>query len=204
MFLKDTYNKIAEDWHKDHESDTWWISGTNKFISFLKKGDLVLDVGCAGGRKSKYLIEHGLRVVGVDISEKFIEIAKKEVLEGEFHVLGLEDLDKLEPIFDDIFMQAVLLHLPKKEVWPNFKKAVTKLKTGGYLYVAVKEKYPNGPEEEIKDENDYGYSYQRFFSYFTLDEILDYFHQAGLEVIFSNVSPIGKTNWIEVIGKSIK
>jgi SAM-dependent methyltransferase len=167
MFLKDTYNKIAEDWHKDHESDLWWMSGTDQFISFLKNGDLVLDIGCAGGRKSKYLIEHGLRVVGVDISEKFIEIAKKEVPEAEFHVLGLEDLDKLDPVFDDIFMQAVLLHIPKKEVEKNFKKVITKLKAGGYLYVAVKEKYPNGPEEEIKDENDYGYSYQRFFSYFT-------------------------------------
>ncbi len=147
--------------------------------------------------------KNGAICSGIDISEKFIEIAKKEVPQGEFKVLGLEDIDKLESVFDDIFMQAVLLHLPKKEVERNFNKAVSKLKAGGYFYVAVKEKYPNGPTEELKDEDDYGYHYQRFFSYFTLEEVLNYFQQSGLEVVFSNVSPIGKTNWIEVIGRKL-
>ena len=41
MDLKSTYNKIAENWDKDHKKDTWWISGTDKFISLLKPGSLV-------------------------------------------------------------------------------------------------------------------------------------------------------------------
>jgi len=39
------------------------------------------------------------------------------------------------------------------------------------LYIAVREKRPGRVEEEIKNESDYRYPYQRFFSYFTLDEI---------------------------------
>ena len=89
MNLKETYDKIAEDWHSDHKKDDWWIEGTDKFISYLSKGDLVLDVGCAGGIKSKYLMQKGLNVVGIDFSEKMIEIAKREFPNGEFLVKDL-------------------------------------------------------------------------------------------------------------------
>lgn len=44
MDLKATYNKIAEDWQNDHTTDDWWVSGVDKFISFLEKGDKVLDI----------------------------------------------------------------------------------------------------------------------------------------------------------------
>jgi len=89
MNLKETYDKIAEDWHSDHKKDDWWIEETDKFISYLSKGDLVLDVGCAGGIKSKYLMQKGLNVVGIDFSEKMIEIAKREFPNGEFLVKDL-------------------------------------------------------------------------------------------------------------------
>ena len=49
------------------------------------------------------------------------------------------------------------------------KKFKNKLNPNGVLYLAVKEK--RKVEEEIATENDYGYEYERFFSYFTLDEI---------------------------------
>lgn len=84
MNLKDTYDKISENWHQDHKKDDWWIEGTDKFISFFKKGDLVLDVGCAGGIKSKYLIERGLNVIGIDFSKEMIRIAKREEPNGTF------------------------------------------------------------------------------------------------------------------------
>jgi len=203
--LKDTYNKIADDWHSDHKKDDWWQEGTDKFISYFKKGDSILDIGCAGGVKSKYLIDKGLKVTGIDFSEKFIEIAKKEVTEGDFWVMDINDVDKLNKKFDGIFIQAVLLHIPKSEVESILKKVVSKLKEGGFLYVAVKEKKENGAEEEIKKEDDYGYEYERFFSYYSKDELKTYFKNIRLKVVFKNVEPPSratrKTNWLQVIGK---
>ena len=86
-----------------------------------RKVDNVLDVGCGGGTKSKYLISRGLKVVGIDISENMINIAKTEVPEGKFIVMDLTEVGDLEDMFDGIFMQAVLLHIPKKDV-PNILK----------------------------------------------------------------------------------
>lgn len=205
MNLKDTYNKIAEAWHKDHSSDDWWQEGTNIFISHLKSGPAVLDVGCGGGTKSKYLIAKGLKVTGIDFSENLIEIAKREVPEGKFLVMDVHDIDTLQESFDGIFMQAVLLHIPKKEVEGILKKAAQKLNLNGCLYIAVKEKLEGGVDEETKVDSDYGYDYERFFSYFTVDEFRSWFKNLGLEMIYEDVKPPSRTNrrsnWMQLIGK---
>lgn len=201
MDLKQTYNKIAEDWYKDHKQDTWWVDGTNKFVSLLKTGSLVLDVGCGGGFKSQYLIRKGLRVIGIDFSEKMIGIAKRGVPSGTFFVMDMEDIAALQEEFDGIFMQAVLLHVPKKDIKKILNKILNKLKAGGYLYLAVKEKKSNGPEGELKIEADYGYAYERFFSYFKLDEIKEVLQKADFEIIYENVTPSGNARWIQVIGR---
>ena len=207
MNLKDTYNKIAELWHKDHSSDDWWVGGTDAFVSYLKTGCNVLDVGCGGGTKSKYLIGKGLNVIGIDFSENLLSIAKRECPQGRFLVMDINNIDALEEKFDGIFMQAVLLHIPRKEVEGILKKAVSKLNDGGYLYIAVKEKIEGGIDEETKTDNDYGYDYERFFSYFSLDDFKTYFKKIGLEMVYENVMPPSRTtrqsNWMQVIGKKL-
>jgi len=201
MDLKETYNQIAEDWNQDHLKDDWFLVGINKYLSLFKPGALLLDIGCAGGLKVDYMIKRGFKVVGVDFSEKMIEIAKRDVPEGEFYTLGLEDVDQLKGEFDGISLMAVLLHVPKQDVPKRLIKIVEKLKKGGYLYISVKEIRAGNAAEEIKTENDYGYDYQRFFSYFTTEEVEKYMKDLGLEIVFSDVSLSGKTNWIQVIGK---
>jgi 2-polyprenyl-3-methyl-5-hydroxy-6-metoxy-1,4-benzoquinol methylase len=191
--LKDTYNKIAEEWHQDHQSDDWWQEGTDKFVLYLKESASVLDVGCGGGTKSRYLAGKGLNVLGIDFSEKMVEIASREVPAAKFQVMDVNDIDTLGENFDGIFMQAVLLHIPKKKVDEILRKAAQKLNPGGYLYIAVKEKMEEGIDEEVKKENDYGYEYERFFSYFTIDELRQHLKNVGLEVVYEDVKPPSRT-----------
>ena len=205
MNLKDTYNKISEEWHKDHQTDDWWKNGTDKFIVYVKSGGLVLDVGCGGGTKSKYLLEKGLKVIGIDLSDKMVEIAKREVPQGKFVAMDLAEVDSLEEMFDGIFMQAVLLHKNKKDAMGVLEKIVKKLNNGGCLYIAVKEKKPEGVDEEVKTDNDYGYEYERFFSYYSMDELRGYLEKLGLKIIFEENNPPSRSgresNWISIIGK---
>lgn len=162
----------------------------------------MLDVGCGGGVKSKYFVEKGMTVVGADISENMVSIAKREVPQARFAVLDARDVDTIPETFDGIFAQAVLLHLPKKEIVSILKKFKEKLKEGGYLYVAVKEQRADKSEEEIKDMDDYGYPYELFFSYFTQGELEQFFSDAGFEVVSSTVIPSGRTKWIQIVGKN--
>ncbi len=203
MDLKSTYNKIADDWFKDHKEDTKWIPGADKFLSYLPKGGTILDVGCAAGAKTKYLIQKGFKVTGVDFSEKMIELARKNVPEGEFEVEDLYELDNFKRTFDGIFALGVLLHVPKKRMVEVIEKIGRKLKDGGYLYLGVKEARPEKAKEAMIKENDYGYEYERFFSFFTAEELKKYCEEAQLEVVWegSFISTSGDTKWLQVIVK---
>lgn len=202
--LRETYNKIAKNWDKDHEKDTWWIEGADNFLALLPKDAHILDISCAGGPKTNYMKKKGFQVEGIDFSESMIESAKKRFPDINFNVLDVYDLEKLNKTYDGIFSQAVILHIPKKRVMKVLEKMKSKLNKNGLLYIAVKEIRDNGIEEEIKKEDDYGFEYERFFSYFSLDELRDYFKKLGLEIISEKIvdSGPGRSKWINIIGKN--
>lgn len=199
MDLKQTYNKIAEDYHKNHADDQHWIKSAEKFINLLKPGAKILDVGCGTGLKSKYFLAEGFQITGVDISDKMIEIAKKENPDGTFQVMDMKDVGDLPDIYDGVFAHAVLLHIPKKEISNIIEKLVSKLRAKGYIYIAVKEK--SDKDEEIVKENDYGYEYERFFSYYTIEELKEYLKKAGMGIVYTNRQSLPRYNWIQIIGR---
>ncbi|MDP2837861.1 MAG: hypothetical protein Q8O53_01105, partial [Candidatus Moranbacteria bacterium] len=77
------------------------------------------------------------------------------------------------------------------------KDILSKLKPGGYIHIAVKEARENKPEEEVVTEDDYGYAYERFFSYFTESELVTILESLGLSVVSSETSH----RWIQVLAK---
>src|SRR3989344_2279384 len=171
MNLKNTYNKIGDDWFKDHKPDAWRHQGTDIFISFLKSG------------------------------AKMLEIAKREAPLGKFLVMDMRDIGSLAEQFDGVYGKASLLHFPKKDIPEIIGGLVKTLKNGGFLYVAVKETKPGQKDEQVITENDYGHEYQRFFSFFSLPEMEKYFTDSGIKVRSKRVFQSGSTSWIEVIGQ---
>ncbi len=197
--LRKTYNKIADDWHKDFSDDTWWIKGVNQFIKLIKKGGSVLDVGCGSGLKSKYLISKGFDVTGIDISDKMIEIARKNYPKGHFSAMDMEKI-KLDQKFDGVMAHACLLHAKKNKAAEIVKHWTSFVKPKGYLYIATKE-LVEGVNEKIIKEGNYGYEYERFFSYYTQKEIEKYMKDAGLEIVHSVRRTYGTSKWLRVIGR---
>ncbi len=131
MDLKFTYNKIAEDWFKDHDQDTWWQPGTDKFLSFLSKDDSILDIGCGAGQKTRYIHKLGYKIIGLDFSEKMIEVAKRQAPDITFGVADIYEIDKYPQTFDAVFVQAVLLHIPKSRIVEVINKMLSVLNKGG-------------------------------------------------------------------------
>lgn len=80
-----------------------FTKGTAQEVGFLlealalEPGDRVLDVGCGPGRHCHALGELGIETVGIDISERFIEVAERAAGPNERFVRGdaraLGDLD---------------------------------------------------------------------------------------------------------------
>lgn len=95
------------------------------------EGKLILDAGCGSGYKSLVLAEAnpGAKIVGVDISEKSIELARQRLQyhgfdNTEFYVASIEDLPKLGLSFDYINCDEVLYLLPNPSVGLQAMKSV--------------------------------------------------------------------------------
>ena len=97
------------------------------------EGKVILDAGCGSGYKSLVLAEAnpGAKIVGVDLSEKSVELAHQRLehygFENcEFHALSIEDLPQLGLQFDYINADEVLYLLPDTVTGLNAMKAVLK------------------------------------------------------------------------------
>lgn len=88
-----------------------FTKGTKQEVDFLvdalalAPGDRVLDVGCGPGRHAHALAERGILVHGVDISERFVELARRDAPSGA----TFEALDARALPFADEFDAAISL-----------------------------------------------------------------------------------------------
>ncbi|EAZ89127.1 class I SAM-dependent methyltransferase [Crocosphaera chwakensis] len=107
----------------------------------------ILDAGCGTGVGTEYLIllNPHAEIVGVDISEKALEIAEKRCQQSgvatnhnypiSFHHLPLEEAEKIEGEFDLINCVGVLHHLP--DPIAGIKALSQKLAPGGIFHIFV-------------------------------------------------------------------
>jgi SAM-dependent methyltransferase len=88
-----------------------FTKGTPQEVDFvveqlqLAPGQRVLDVGCGPGRHAYALAERGIAVHGIDISERFIELAREGAPQGA----TFERLDARAMVFEAEFDAAVCL-----------------------------------------------------------------------------------------------
>lgn len=111
--------KPPDDWYKTIWSlkikDMSWVEDTSSQVAFieealeLKGSERILDLACGYGRHSLELARRGYEVVGVDITQEFIEDAKKsaekENLNATFLCSDIRDVD-YENCFDVVLNMA--------------------------------------------------------------------------------------------------
>ena len=74
--IKDYYNVTADIWAEDWYPNETMLPLLKKFISLFPQNPQILDAGCGAGYESMRLFNLGAEMVGIDISEKSIEIAR--------------------------------------------------------------------------------------------------------------------------------
>lgn len=96
-------------------------------------GKTILDAGCGSGYKSLILAEAnpGAEIVGIDLSEKSVELAQQRLEyhgfeNAQFQVLGIEELPSLGLQFDYINCDEVLYLFPDPAVGLQAMKSVLK------------------------------------------------------------------------------
>lgn len=137
---------------------------TDKVIRLieLQPGALVLDAGCGEGHWGRNFAKHGYRTVGVDLSKRVIDRAKRKAIKNQSFLVG--NLSKKLPLtprsFDTIFFGGVLHHFPEREDLDRVIKNVSiLLKKGGKLALIE----PNGSNPVVGFSRKIGRFLVRFY-----------------------------------------
>jgi ubiquinone/menaquinone biosynthesis C-methylase UbiE len=139
----------------------------DRYAQYFSMNSKVYDMGCGpSGHIARYLHDKGLHVIGVDISEKCVELASTVNPGMKFLRMDISNLHLEDHSIDGIISYYSLIHTPKRLVTKILLEFRRVLKDGGKLLVAVKK----GEEEGFLEEF-LGQDTKIYFSNFTKDEI---------------------------------
>ena len=113
-----------ENYFNEVSSDAWDKLTSNEPVSFVRqlvredlRGARILDAGCGTGVLSRMLDEKGAEVVGVDISEKLIEVAKnRSSLNKNIEYFAGDMKEQSFGNFDYIIAMDSLIHYSTEDV----------------------------------------------------------------------------------------
>ncbi|NSL54651.1 bifunctional 2-polyprenyl-6-hydroxyphenol methylase/3-demethylubiquinol 3-O-methyltransferase UbiG [Uliginosibacterium aquaticum] len=104
------------------------------------KGKSVLDIGCGGGILAESMAGRGAKVVGIDLSDKALSVARLHLFESgqqvDYHKVSAEALATEQPdSFDIVTCMEMLEHVPDPA---SIVRACAKLvKPGGHVFLST-------------------------------------------------------------------
>lgn len=133
------YDATAEAWERDWYDNEAMLPQLRWFLGRLPPSPRVLDLGCGAGYESMRLARLGARVVGVDISEGSLAIARRRNPGIVFHNISLLALEDSLGAFDGVAAIASLVHIPREELAAAFRGIRGRLVSGGHLWASFRE-----------------------------------------------------------------
>jgi 2-polyprenyl-3-methyl-5-hydroxy-6-metoxy-1,4-benzoquinol methylase len=135
------YERHAREYDGDRDRslrERWWL---DRFIACVRPGGTVLDLGCGMAEPiGRYLIEQGLRVVGVDASQSMIRTCRVRFPESEWLVADMRKLE-LDRRFDGVLAWDSFFHLNQVDQRSMFPRFASHLRRGAPLL------FTSGPAE---------------------------------------------------------
>lgn len=131
----DYYNRNAEE-YCEKTLKIPMQSIYDRFESYLKPGDKLLDLGCGSGRDSMYFLSRGFDVLAVDGAMEICKIAEKNIGK-KVRTIQFEELDYTNE-FDAIWASASLLHVNRDGLDFVVERILLALRQGGVLYASWK------------------------------------------------------------------
>ena len=199
--VADFYNATAHDWAKKWYDDATLLPLLEKFVDLYPTKPRILDAGCGAGYESMRLAGLGADVVGVDISEESIKIARERNPGLRFEVMDLRQLDANLGLFDGIVAISSVIHIDDNDlpaVFQNFKQLI---RPAGFLFLAIVE--GEGLCERRSFVEIDGEQYNRAFYLHWKDKLVDVAEQCGFEYYdeWYLDEPVGQ--WKYVVVKAI-
>ena len=144
-YIKNEMNKISDNemfFSLDLPDDNFQLLELKKFF-----GDTIdksiLDLGCGKGRFLKHFVKHCSSATGIDISDKLIDHARKNVPDADFVVGSATKLPFDNESFDLVYSIETFEHIP--DIESAISEIHRVLKPGGKVVIIDKSLYSIHP-----------------------------------------------------------
>lgn len=156
----------------------------------------ILDLGCGPGRDLKVFAELGHLAIGLDGATRFVQMARAYsgcvVWQQDFHALHLP-----ESVFDGVFANASLFHVPSRALQRVLLQLHATLKPRGVVFSSN----PHGHNEE-------GWNCGRYGVYHDLDTWRRYMSGAGFVELAHYYRPVGvlreRQPWLATVWRRLE
>ena len=136
------------------------------FVDKLTPGARVLELGCGDGQDSAFMLARGLDVMPTDGCPELAKLAE-ERLGVSVPVLRFDELDARD-VFDGVWANACLLHVPMPALSNVLTRVHRALKPGGIFFASYK-----AGEGEGRDK------FGRYFNFPSMDQLLRAYEAAA-------------------------
>jgi len=149
----------------------------DQFAEQVRDLGWVADIGCGPGHVARYLHDRGVRVVGIDLSSRMIECARKLHPTIEFQQADMEALPVASGTWAGMVAFYSLIHIPRDRMVATLRELRRVLQSRGWLLLA----FHIGAEVVHLDEW-WGHRVSVDFVFFRSDEVEGYLTAAGFDV----------------------
>lgn len=174
-----TYNKIASKYSGLYFNDLSDLPQIDRFLAELKPSSKILDIGCGPGEFTKYLLEKGFDVEGIDLSPEMVKIAKEKVPNGKFFQMDMRTLNYPVNFFDALLVAYSLIHIPSVDIYKTLEGFKKVLKPNGLVFIITQK----GQPDQIVDEP-LRKSEKMFINFFTKERIANFLNESGFKTVW--------------------
>jgi cyclopropane fatty-acyl-phospholipid synthase-like methyltransferase len=155
-----------------------------KLNKLLEPGSIILDIGCGAGKPiDRFFVYRGHKVIGIDISKKQTNLAKKNVPQATYMVKDISNLQKEEYQVDAVVSFYTILHIPRETHQELFEKMNSFLPKGGLALVTM----ASSEWEGIEDF----YGVKMYWSHYGPEKNREIIEKAGFEVTLDEIDTSG-------------
>jgi cyclopropane fatty-acyl-phospholipid synthase-like methyltransferase len=195
-FVRDGYDQIAERYAAQRDAFES-LPYLERFRELLPKGGRVLDLGCGAGLPTAaYLTDHGFTVLGLDISSRMIDLARKNAPGADFEVRDMLSLRPGEFAFDAVVALYSIFHVGREEHARLLHVLRSFLPEGGVVLVTM-----GAVEWEGTDPDFHGAA--MFWSHYGPARNRAIFEAAGFAIELDEIDTSGGEQHQVLIGRAL-
>ena len=131
------YDRIAAEYAELRDPDSS-LPFLRQLDAALAPGSLILDLGCgAGVPVNRWLIDRGHRVIGLDISDAMLDLARGNVPEADYRQRDMATLAEGEFSVDAVVSFFAMFHLDRRRHRHLLRQIRSYLPVGGLVLVTT-------------------------------------------------------------------